>query len=436
MTSVPRETTRKFRNEAAHLCVNTSPAALVSGFLEDNKGTFATIFGVSAFALFLSMGLAVDYSQMSRAKSLMNNSLDAAILATGNELLENQPTSTELRTIFENHLYANLGNHAALSDTTEIREFSADTKTGLITATLDASVQMAVMGVLGYDSMPVHSSSQATFSTTPVEISMVLDVTGSMNANGKLASLKLAAADAIDILLPNGKSNSTVRVGLVPYSEGVRLENNLVKKASGQKKYKCMTERVYNPHSDTSYANEYVTADQRANCSSSLVRPLTSANKDLKNDIAALQAPSNAFTAGHLGVAWGYYMLSEKWQNFWPNSSRPANYGGKTKKIAILMTDGEFNTYFTGVNGNPRGSQGNKSDTDAIALCNDMKNDSGIEVYSVAFNAPVNAKVTLQNCASTNTKSTTYYYDANSEAELRTAFREIANSIKELRLTR
>ena len=129
-------------------------------------------------------------------------------------------------------------------------------------------------------------------------------------------------------------------------------------------------------------------------------------------------------------------MLSEKWQNFWANSSRPANYGGKTKKIAILMTDGEFNTYFTGVNGNPRGSQGNKSDTDAIALCNDMKNDSGIEVYSVAFNAPVNAKMTLQNCASANTKSTTYYYDANSEAELRTAFREIANSIKELRLTR
>ena len=108
MTSVAKDTIRKFRNETAQICVNTSPAAPVSGFLKDDKGTFATIFGVSAFAVFLTMGLAVDYTQMSRAKSLMDNSLDAAILATGNELLENEPTAAELRTIFENHLYANL----------------------------------------------------------------------------------------------------------------------------------------------------------------------------------------------------------------------------------------------------------------------------------------------------------------------------------------
>lgn len=411
-----------------------------ANFLVDTKGTFTTIFGVSTIAVFLSVGMAVDYSQMSRAKSLMNNSLDAAILAVGNEMLENGGTKDELRAVFEGHLFANLDRHSQLSKNASIKEFNVDFSTGLVTASLNAPVQMSVMGLLGYESVEVASVSEAIFSTTPVEISMVLDVTGSMNSQGKLKSLKLAAQDAVDILLPEGKNNSQVRVGLVPYSEGVRLTDALAAKASGQTTNKCMTERSLNATTDVSYTSEFVSAINGAGCSTSFVQPLTSKGNILKQEINALAA--NGFTAGHLGIAWGYYMLSEKWQNLWPKDAKPANYNSKTKKIAILMTDGEFNTYFEGHENDPRATPQtiNASNKSSKALCADMKKakagGAGIEVYSIAFNAPNNAKATLQNCASKNTKSTTYFYDANSEEELRTAFAEIAKSIKQLRLTR
>ncbi len=409
-------------------------------FVQNESGSFATIFGVSTLAVFMSVGVAVDYSQISRSKTIVDSSLDAAVLAAGNDLLKNDSSQAELKTVFENHLYANLDLHANLSNNVTIQSFSVDKDSGLISAKLNTPVQMAFMGIVGVNQMKFDSITEATFSTTPVEISMVLDVTGSMKNNGKLNSLKLAANDAVDILLPDGQNNSNIRLGLVPYSEGVRLSNNLLNKASGQTTNKCATERKVYPYSDVSYASEYVSTIEGAKCSSSEVLPLTSDADTLKNEINALTA--KGYTAGHLGISWAYYMLSEKWQNLWPNNAKPDNYGTNTKKIAILMTDGSFNTYFNGFENDPRNTNPTvvESNYSAKKICSDMKADKagseGIEVYSIAFNAPADAKVTLQDCASNNTSQTTYYYDANSEDELRTAFAEIAQSIKSLRLSK
>lgn len=411
---------------------------LVNRFSRDESGSFATVAGVTAVALFMSVGAVVDYSQISRAKSIMDNSLDSAVLAAGSDLLRKNASNGELRAVFEDHLQANLGGHPKIADIVSIKDFSVDRDEGLISATLSAPIEMAVMGIIGIQHMPVESRAEARFSTTPVEVSMVLDVTGSMNSNGKLNSLKTAATKAVDILLPEGGNNSAVKVGLVPYSEGVRLEGTLAETASGQANRRCMTERRVNKYSDVSHASEYVGVDAQANCSASELKPLTSDGGSLKSEITGLSA--SGYTAGHLGIAWSYYMLSEKWQDFWQGEAKPDDYGTRTRKIAILMTDGEFNTYFQGVSGNPTGRQKAKSNNDAIGLCRDMKKSKkggdGIHIYSIAFNAPQSARQTLRNCASEDTAETTYYYDASNQAELEAAFVEIAQSIKALRLSR
>lgn len=415
--------------------------AVLGKFAASDSGSFVPAFGIGVMAMMFSVGAAVDYSQLSRAKSFVNQALDSAILAAGNEMLKNAPADAKLRKIFDDQLFANLSARSYIMNRVAVNSFEVDRETGEISAELATPVEMAFMGLVGKQEVTVRSYSEANFSTNPVEISMVLDVTGSMNSGGKLGSLKLAAQDAIDILLPSNGGKTQTRIGLVPYSEGVRLDKNMALKASGQDVRTCMTERTYNPYNDTSYSSEYVSAIAGANCSSSRVRPLTDNASQLKKDVQALVA--NGFTAGQLGISWGYYMLSENWKGLWPNKSKPANYGGKTKKIVVLMTDGNFNTHFKGYEANPRGNDNNPSDprviasnTSAIALCDDMKNAAGIEVYSIAFNAPANAKATLQNCASPDTAKVRYFFDATSETELRTAFREIANSIKTLRLTR
>jgi hypothetical protein len=102
----------------------------------------------------------------------------------------------------------------------------------------------------------------------------------------------------------------------------------------------------------------------------------------------------------------------------------------------ILMTDGEYNTYDgqcdTG-GCTPYGPRGAKSNRIARDLCANMKKpDTGVIVYTIGFqlNHPV-AIETLNQCA---TSAQTAYL-ASDGRELREAFRQIAQSLTNLRLT-
>lgn len=57
-----------------------------------------------------------------------------------------------------------------------------------------------------------------------LEISVMLDVTGSM-AGQKLQDLQDSASDLINIVLLDGLNNLAVKVGIVPFSEDIRLPN-------------------------------------------------------------------------------------------------------------------------------------------------------------------------------------------------------------------
>ncbi len=137
--------------------------------------------------------------------------------------------------------------------------------------------------------------------------------------------------------------------------------------------------------------------------------------------------------------------MSPNWAYLWPTASQPKPYHTeKTQKIAILMTDGEYNTaHCNGVlssnssaNGNQRincNANNANSDSQADQLCAAMKLNTGITVYTVGFalggnNTAIN---TLRNCASDTTK----FYEAEDGDALRLAFRDIALQIAKLRLS-
>ena len=120
----------------------------------------------------------------------------------------------------------------------------------------------------------------------------------------------------------------------------------------------------------------------------------------------------------------------------WGSGAEPASYGDRsTRKIAILMTDGEYNTQYD-ANGimtstTRAASVNGTSDSQARTLCTKMK-DEGIEVYTVGFALTnANAIETLQQCASNAGTA----YLAQDGDQLRTAFRDIAIKLSPLRLT-
>lgn len=130
-------------------------------------------------------------------------------------------------------------------------------------------------------------------------------------------------------------------------------------------------------------------------------------------------------TPGHLGHAWAWYMLSPNWSSIWPSASQPADYTDtKTKKYAIIMTDGEYNEQYSSAT----------SKAQALQLCTAMK-AKGITVYTVGFGFDTSAvganttdgqaKQLLKDCA---TSASTFFVPYDKDA-LRTAFQNIGTSI-------
>ena len=107
-----------------------------------------------------------------------------------------------------------------------------------------------------------------------------------------------------------------------------------------------------------------------------------------------------------------------------PNSNASPgdpDFKPKLHKIAILMTDGAYNKWYSG----------NDSTTQARSICDEIK-ASGVIVYAVGFQIAVGSEpdVTMQQCAS----SSSHYYNASTGEALKQAFRDIALKIADLRI--
>jgi len=182
--------------------------------------------------------------------------------------------------------------------------------------------------------------------------------------------------------------------------------------------------------------------DISGNCLSSTIQPLSSSVSAIKADIDALSVSGS--TAGQIGIAWGWYMVSPNFGSLWPASAGASYNTAETLKAVIIMTDGEFNApYCNGVTArgyNASNSRSNNCDPDngepyaqSRALCDAMK-ARGVVVYTVGFQIPAggNPDNLMRFCASTASS----FYNAGSGTELSEAFNAIGRDITQLRISR
>lgn len=172
------------------------------------------------------------------------------------------------------------------------------------------------------------------------------------------------------------------------------------------------------------------------------ITPLSSDKTTLKGLVNAYEL--NGSTAGQIGLAWGWYMVSPNFGDLWPSSAnRPAAYT-KTDvlKVVVLMTDGQFNTaHYNGVlskDSTMSGAKINQNATNGTAfyqagkLCEAMK-AQGITIYTVGFDigSQQEAIDIMASCAT----SSGHAYLPSSGTALQTAFKAIAQDINSLRLS-
>lgn len=220
----------------------------------------------------------------------------------------------------------------------------------------------------------------------------------------------------------------------------------------------CVSERVgaeryTEARPSTAYVGRSYLGSDNA-CPSAAITPLTSSATTLKAKIDQLRKSGS--TAGQIGIAWAWYMVSPNFASLFDGAGKPGAYAPtETLKVAILMTDGEFNTPFRdGVIALDAGSGSgglnthinlNSSNGDpfiqSVELCRAM-HAQGVVVYTVGFdlgsdtgrpNVIDSALDVMEACA---TNKNTHFFQANSGADLKEAFRAIGRDITRLRIAR
>lgn len=285
------------------------------------------------------------------------------------------------------------------------------------------------------------------------------------------AGFRVASVSGSQLVLDTTRSLGLVRTskGGVSYSSGGQLMNGrdgaewrVFSTADGYVNVlassTCVSERVgAERYTEARPSTAYVGRsylDSGNACPSAAITPLTASASALKTKIDQMRGGGS--TAGQIGIAWAWYMVSPNFASLFDGAGKPGAYAPtETLKVAILMTDGEFNTPFRdGVIGLDAGTGSgalnthinlNSSNGDPFAqsveLCRAM-HAQGVVVYTVGFdlgsdtgrpNVIDSALDVMEACA---TNKNTHFFQANSGADLKEAFRAIGRDITRLRIAR
>lgn len=373
----------------------TSPRLLIAQFLvkkirrfERDESGALIIFTLILFFLMVMMGgVAVDVMRYETIRTELQNTLDRCILMAASLDQKLDPESVVRDCVARAGLTDELAS-VHVVDNLNRREVSA---TGV------APTNPVFLHLVGIDRFDAKGVSAASQGINNVEISLVLDVSGSMSGT-KLSNLKVAAQDFIDTVT-QGDDHKRISISIVPYNAQVNLGSDLLNQYNVQKKNKgngqnptlsnsyaqgsnCVempTSFYKSPgltnqqpmnqtaHADfmynTNYAYSYVSATDSTYalprydatyCRTTALNQIMLASNDaaaLKSKVRGLEAGGN--TSILMGMKWGVNLLDPDTRPMFQDLAakgkmgsdlavRPFDYGDRdTMKIVVLMTDGE-----------------------------------------------------------------------------------------------
>ncbi len=452
----------------------------VGKFKDDQSGNLPVLFGLTACISFAALGAAVDVGRAMQATRITKAAVDSAVLA-GARVLQVKGSSAsavqEAKDTAARYYTQNVEGRLPLASHTATFKpvdnntaFSGVVVAKIATPALHAVTKnlhmSSVFGLPDIPTLDVKADAEAELAIgsnaeTNLEISLMLDTSGSMDGQ-KIIDMQTAAKDLVDIVVWTDQSQYTSKVSLAPFSADVRLPLSWNAAARGsnpaptlsslqsvctgrgnnrtcvdqQVVYAELSDCVVERHGTDKFTDVnpatggFVTSKYNGNgsCSqdsSNEVSALSNNKTVIKNKIDDLVIGGG--TAGHLGTAWAWYTLSPNWNSV--TGVTAASYTStSTKKIAVLMTDGEYNTQYKAVGTSGTSPNGNSVDQ-AKSLCTAMK-AKGIEVYTVGFDLGGNSTAlsTLSFCAN----DAAHFYDAADGDELKAAFRDIALKLSQL----
>ena len=347
----------------------------VTRFRGSDEGSL-TIFALMLFVLMIAMaGVAIDVMRYEATRTQLSNTLDRCTLMAASLHQTLDPQDVVEDCVAKAGLAEQLQSVTVTDamNSREVRSFAvADTKP-------------MFLHLIGIDRFDAKSASGATQKITNVEISLVLDVSGSMSG-AKIANLKRAASDFVDTMLDNDPDHR-VSIAIVPYNAQVNLGPTLRAKYNATHLHNvadvnCLelpaaafsapgisrslplpmmaysdhyfgtnTSNVFTGPADAAYARPNFAANFCNKTTNNVVRLPSQNRATLKSQINALTAGGN--TSITLGMKWGTALLDPEARSIYSEyisagqmnanlAGRPFDYDdNESMKVVVLMTDGE-----------------------------------------------------------------------------------------------
>lgn len=195
----------------------------VKGFRRDEGGTML-VFGLTIFVMMLwAGGMAIDFMRFEHRRAHMQYTLDRAALAAAslNNTLDCEAVA---RDYFEK---------ADLADTNFAVRGDCQLLDKTVKIAAETEVKSFFLNLLGIPTLLAGAESTASETDQDIEISLVLDVSGSMgslSADGnktKLEALQEATAGFFDILLVPGNEDR-VSINVIPYNMQVNAGEDVM----------------------------------------------------------------------------------------------------------------------------------------------------------------------------------------------------------------
>lgn len=452
----------------------------INRFCQDREGAVLPFVGIVSLALIGATGFGIDATRLMLLHSSLQRSIDAGALSTVARL-DTATIDAQLRKF----TLANF-NDGQIGATLDSLTWTISTDNKTLTVNATATAPTTLMKILGLQTLSASATSVIERSTSGLELALVLDNTGSMDGTG-LTALKSAANTLVNTLYGERPVAENLYVGVVPFSQTVNVgkeHTSWLKTGSvaaldwgGTSWNGCVEAQsvsaddisdaipstkpitpYYWPDSD---GNDWITVDNKGNnkydktlnetngpnkyCPAEVTR-LTPEKAKIVSAITAMKAVGN--THINFGAIWGWRMLSPKWRGLWGGDMTtyklPLDYNTPhMNKAAVIMTDGEntmSSTVYTAYGWLADKKLGTSNASSAVtelnnrlsSVCTAMKN-AGITIYTIAFNGPDTATQNLmKGCASQNA----FYFNSPTTAALQSAFKQIGDSLSNLRVSR
>ena len=338
-------------------------------FASDESGVIA-VFVLFLFVVMLAVGgIGIDVMRYERDRARLQYTMDRAVLAAA-DLDQTLDPEAVVREYLQKADLLQYLTSVTVSEGLGFRN---------VKATANSEFPTQFMHMTGVDTLSAPAASTAEESIGGVEISLVLDVSGSMNSNSRLSNLKVAARDFVDQMVDNTEDGK-LSISIIPYATQVSVSDNMMDEfnVSGENPHSnCINfqsndfdsttlvataSRPRTLHFDTFTSAGSSRSDGRPYgdlvkfpvCEADDRREILPLQKDrdtLKNFITALTARGN--TSIDVGMKWGTALLDHSLNGVVTNlisdgdipndfALRPHRYSdGETLKVIVLMTDGE-----------------------------------------------------------------------------------------------